>query len=179
MRCDPVGRRPSHSAEVWAHGCSNRRGVRSRGSATRSVQHAVCSYQARVLHCFSSQSRCTPVDLTCKETTRVRQARWRMYAFCHATQSVMHLYILPFRLLHTAAGALYETNLVVGTVMQPFPLPNDLCCGLMTTTCHATAGEGPFPGGVTMPGDHLRNVFYRMGFNDQEIVALSGGYTQP
>lgn len=37
-----------------------------------------------------------------------------------------------------------------------------------------TAGEGPFPGGVTRPGDHLRNVFYRMGFGDQEIVALSG-----
>lgn len=25
--------------------------------------------------------------------------------------------------------------------------------------------------------DHLRKVFYRMGFNDQEIVALSGGHT--
>ncbi|MEO0530991.1 MAG: peroxidase family protein [Planctomycetota bacterium] len=25
--------------------------------------------------------------------------------------------------------------------------------------------------------DHLREVFYRMGFNDQEIVALSGGHT--
>merc|ERR1719499_2190802 len=24
---------------------------------------------------------------------------------------------------------------------------------------------------------HLRNVFYRMGFNDQEIVALSGAHT--
>lgn len=36
------------------------------------------------------------------------------------------------------------------------------------------AGEGPFPENVTMPGDHLRKVFYRMGFNDQEIVALSG-----
>lgn len=25
--------------------------------------------------------------------------------------------------------------------------------------------------------DHLRDIFYRMGFNDQEIVALSGGHT--
>jgi len=24
--------------------------------------------------------------------------------------------------------------------------------------------------------DHLRNIFYRMGFNDQEIVALSGAH---
>lgn len=40
--------------------------------------------------------------------------------------------------------------------------------------CFHTAGEGPFPEGVTMPGDHLRKVFYRMGLNDQEIVALSG-----
>jgi len=39
------------------------------------------------------------------------------------------------------------------------------------------AGEGPFPEGVTMPGDHLRKVFYRMGFNDQEIVALSGAHS--
>ena len=36
------------------------------------------------------------------------------------------------------------------------------------------AGEGPFPDGIEKPGDHLRKVFYRMGFNDQEIVALSG-----
>ncbi|DBB16818.1 hypothetical protein WJX82_007272 [Trebouxia sp. C0006] len=39
------------------------------------------------------------------------------------------------------------------------------------------AGAGPFSEGVTMPGDHLRKVFYRMGFNDQEIVALSGAHT--
>ena len=38
----------------------------------------------------------------------------------------------------------------------------------------AAAGEGPFPDGTQKPGDHLRKVFYRMGFNDQEIVALSG-----
>ena len=30
-----------------------------------------------------------------------------------------------------------------------------------------------------MPGDHLRKVFYRMGLDDQEIVALSGQYLQP
>lgn len=24
--------------------------------------------------------------------------------------------------------------------------------------------------------DHLRNIFYRMGFNDQEIVALTGAH---
>ena len=27
-----------------------------------------------------------------------------------------------------------------------------------------------------MPADHLRDIFYRMGFNDQEIVALSGAH---
>eukprot|EP00939_MAST-03C_sp_MAST-3C-sp1_P004783 g4783.t1 len=26
------------------------------------------------------------------------------------------------------------------------------------------------------PGDHVRDIFYRMGFNDQEIVALSGAH---
>ena len=36
------------------------------------------------------------------------------------------------------------------------------------------AGGAPWPAPAKGPGDHLRNVFYRMGFNDQEIVALSG-----
>jgi len=36
------------------------------------------------------------------------------------------------------------------------------------------AGGAPWPNGEPGPGDHLRKVFYRMGFNDQEIVALSG-----
>lgn len=34
----------------------------------------------------------------------------------------------------------------------------------------------PFADGLSA-GDHLRKVFYRMGFNDQEIVALSGAHT--
>ncbi|KAH7339821.1 heme peroxidase [Rhizoctonia solani] len=29
---------------------------------------------------------------------------------------------------------------------------------------------------ATQGSDHLRNIFYRMGFNDQEIVALSGAH---
>ena len=81
-------------------------------------------------------------------------------------------------LFHAAAVPLHERNLVPETLMQHVCLPNGLCGDILTTTCHATAGEGPFPGGVTMPGHHLRNVFYRMGFSDQEIVALSGWHTQ-
>ena len=42
---------------------------------------------------------------------------------------------------------------------------------------HFTAGGAPWPGKAAGPGDHLRNVFYRMGFTDQEIVALSGAHT--
>eukprot|EP01025_Chloroclados_australasicus_P035256 TRINITY_DN3594_c0_g3_i2.p1 TRINITY_DN3594_c0_g3~~TRINITY_DN3594_c0_g3_i2.p1 ORF type:complete len:322 (+),score=50.27 TRINITY_DN3594_c0_g3_i2:109-1074(+) len=38
------------------------------------------------------------------------------------------------------------------------------------------AGNSPFPQDDTAAG-HLRTVFYRMGFNDQEIVALSGAHT--
>ncbi len=30
---------------------------------------------------------------------------------------------------------------------------------------------------ASLGADHLRDIFYRMGFNDQEIVALSGGHT--
>ncbi|KAK3263629.1 putative L-ascorbate peroxidase 7, chloroplastic [Cymbomonas tetramitiformis] len=35
----------------------------------------------------------------------------------------------------------------------------------------------PFDDGSATPADHLRKVFYRMGFNDREIVALSGAHT--
>ncbi|KAK9820776.1 hypothetical protein WJX74_001733 [Apatococcus lobatus] len=37
--------------------------------------------------------------------------------------------------------------------------------------------DGTFPDGTKRPGDHLRKVFYRMGFSDQDIVALSGAHT--
>ncbi|OAY23434.1 probable L-ascorbate peroxidase 6, chloroplastic/mitochondrial isoform X1 [Manihot esculenta] len=38
--------------------------------------------------------------------------------------------------------------------------------------------EGRLPSaGPPKPADHLREVFYRMGLNDQEIVALSGAHT--
>ncbi|CAM9598816.1 unnamed protein product [Chrysoparadoxa australica] len=37
--------------------------------------------------------------------------------------------------------------------------------------------EPPFGDGKPTPQDHLRNVFYRMGFDDQGIVALSGAHT--
>ncbi|KAI9022408.1 heme peroxidase [Hyaloraphidium curvatum] len=41
--------------------------------------------------------------------------------------------------------------------------------------------NGRLPDGAKGPGkdgvEHLREVFYRMGFNDQEIVALSGAHT--
>eukprot|EP00884_Botryococcus_braunii_P003915 jgi/Botrbrau1/13524/Bobra.0347s0009.1 len=39
------------------------------------------------------------------------------------------------------------------------------------------AGGAPWPNGAPGPADHLRNVFYRMGLTDQEIVALSGAHT--
>lgn len=39
------------------------------------------------------------------------------------------------------------------------------------------AAAHPFPDGSNKPADHLRRIFYRMGLNDQEIVALSGGHT--
>eukprot|EP00878_Enallax_costatus_P000648 GHUV01000754.1.p1 GENE.GHUV01000754.1~~GHUV01000754.1.p1 ORF type:complete len:315 (+),score=72.36 GHUV01000754.1:228-1172(+) len=36
----------------------------------------------------------------------------------------------------------------------------------------------PFPEGPkTTPADHLRHIFHRMGFTDQEIVVLSGAHT--
>ncbi len=38
------------------------------------------------------------------------------------------------------------------------------------------AGSNPFPGAKD-PQTHLRNIFYRMGFDDAEIVALSGAHT--
>lgn len=41
------------------------------------------------------------------------------------------------------------------------------------------AGGAPWPNGEPGPGDHLRKVFYRMGLNDEEIVALSGNFIFP
>jgi len=38
------------------------------------------------------------------------------------------------------------------------------------------AGNAPFPRGVDAK-QHLRDVFHRMGFNDRDIVALSGAHT--
>ncbi len=38
-------------------------------------------------------------------------------------------------------------------------------------------GGGPYPDGAPDAATHLRNVFYRMGLNDQEIVVLSGAHT--
>lgn len=39
------------------------------------------------------------------------------------------------------------------------------------------AAAGPFPDNAPTPGQHLKNVFYRMGLGDMEIVALSGAHT--
>lgn len=48
-------------------------------------------------------------------------------------------------------------------------------------TDKATASEGVPPNGrlpdASQGAEHLRAVFYRMGFNDRDIVALSGGHT--
>jgi len=38
-----------------------------------------------------------------------------------------------------------------------------------------TVPDGRLPD-ATKGADHLRDIFYRMGFNDQEIVALSGAH---
>jgi len=37
--------------------------------------------------------------------------------------------------------------------------------------------EAPYGTGAATAAEHLRDVFYRMGFNDREIVALSGAHT--
>ncbi len=36
---------------------------------------------------------------------------------------------------------------------------------------------GPYPDGAAVPSVHIRNVFYRMGFDNKEIVALCGAHT--
>ena len=51
-----------------------------------------------------------------------------------------------------------------------------LVSDLFTFDACFAAGGAPYPAPAKGPGDHLRNVFYRMGFNDQEIVALSGKF---
>lgn len=43
--------------------------------------------------------------------------------------------------------------------------------------CWIIAGAAPWPAEAVSAAEHLRAVFYRQGFNDQEIVALSGSHT--
>jgi len=52
-------------------------------------------------------------------------------------------------------------------------VPSADCCPAAGRLPEAAA---PFPGAPDA-ATHLRHVFYRMGFNDQEIVALSGAHT--
>ena len=39
------------------------------------------------------------------------------------------------------------------------------------------AAAAPFPDKAASPAEHLRNVFYRMGLDDKDIVVLSGAHT--
>ena len=56
-----------------------------------------------------------------------------------------------------------------------------ICCILLpplSLLLITTAAGHPFPEGPkTTPADHLRHIFHRMGFTDQEIVVLSGAHT--
>ncbi|KAF5357298.1 hypothetical protein D9758_005875 [Tetrapyrgos nigripes] len=47
--------------------------------------------------------------------------------------------------------------------------------GRIDGTATEATPDGRLPD-ASQGGDHLRNIFYRMGFNDQEIVALSGAH---
>ena len=47
----------------------------------------------------------------------------------------------------------------------------------METHCPCTGGGAPYPDKAKDAAQHLRNVFHRMGFTDQEIVVLSGAHT--
>lgn len=49
-------------------------------------------------------------------------------------------------------------------------------CGRIDVTPEGAVEEGRLPD-AKLGSPHLRDVFYRMGFNDQEIVALSGAHT--
>ncbi len=43
--------------------------------------------------------------------------------------------------------------------------------------CRLPQALSPCPDGATIPGVHIRNVFYRLGFTNKEIVALCGAHT--
>jgi L-ascorbate peroxidase len=53
-------------------------------------------------------------------------------------------------------------------------VPTEACCPAPGRLPEAAA---PFPAGAPDAATHLRTVFHRMGFSDQEIVALSGAHT--
>lgn len=49
--------------------------------------------------------------------------------------------------------------------------------GRLPAGAAASDGGPEWPEDAKSAGDHLRKVFYRMGFTDQDIVALSGAHT--
>lgn len=56
-------------------------------------------------------------------------------------------------------------------------IPECLCLAPDVLLPIFVGGGGPYPDGAPDAATHLRNVFYRMGLSDQEIVVLSGAHT--
>lgn len=86
-------------------------------------------------------------------------------------QSLRLLYVAPF--IHTSTPLLLA-------LITCFKVPEPMCfCGLhVYPSCIKSEICFPFWWGIVLVGaPHLRDIFYRMGLSDQDIVALSGGHT--
>ena len=89
-----------------------------------------------------------------------------------AARYVQDLYMLVkcfLQALDLLASSAHQGCLVV--------IPACLCLAPDLLLSKFLGGGGPYPDGAPDAATHLRNVFYRMGLNDQEIVVLSGAHT--
>ena len=141
----------------------------------------VCAFTCRVQCSISDYADtiiCIDLHIDAPHTLGSSHALLELYAergnlLCPALEPITRAQLEPLKSsTHYLHGCI--VSMAQGLYLSRSSLAHTTGCIVSRACVMHAAGAGPFPEGVTMPGDHLRKVFYRMGFNDQEIVALSG-----
>ncbi|KAA0154565.1 hypothetical protein FNF27_02293 [Cafeteria roenbergensis] len=114
-----------------------------------------------------------------KDGTGGTNASIRFSEMAHAANSGLNIAIgllEPIKAKHPeiSNADLYQLASVVGIEFAGGPVI-PFRSGRKDATAEECVEDGRLPD-ATKAADHLRDVFYRMGMNDQEIVALSGAH---
>ncbi len=72
---------------------------------------------------------------------------------------------------------MFVTQLLYGGQSEGHSSGSDGCPFVAQLARRLPQAIGPYPDGAAVPSVHIRNVFYRMGFDNREIVALCGAHT--